>query len=212
MAELIEIGVLAALAAWIFTQFHLILAVGRIKRDIDLKRKATETFVDTRLAKLEANVGGFEARMTAQMPPNVHGEVEALQGRFDGLVADLKVRFDNLPGAMRHELLAAQGRETQEMMAAAKQASEQMRTELSAIEAQIPPEALAAQGDFRAKILKAITREPTSKELKGMGLIGETIWNAGRAWIAERMIGGTGISPGGESASYTVTRKSPYGL
>jgi hypothetical protein len=72
----------AGILLWIITQVHLLRVARRIETNIDTKRAETQAFVDRRLESLETLVGGFEARMTAQMPPNVHGELEDLKAEF----------------------------------------------------------------------------------------------------------------------------------
>lgn len=202
MVELIEIGVLAALGAWILTQFHLLFVVKRIKKDIDTKRAATEVFVSAELDKLEAAIGGFEARVHAEMPPNVHGEIESVRAEIEEFNVGLRKEFESLPERIRFTLVQEEGRQAQHMMSAAKDMNENLRTELAAVNAQIPPE---LQGDIRGKILKAISREPTKKERDSMGMVGELIWNFGRMKAAEYL---QGEGPPGTSVTYRVTKGS----
>jgi len=206
----------SGIVLWLVTQIHLLKVARRIEANIDSKREETQAFVDSRISKLEATVGGFEARMTAQMPPNLHGEIEdvraeilslnqgvQLQIQVNGDVIrkeleeqvetvrseieefniGLRKEFEGLPGRLKSELALAEGSRSQEMMAAAAQLKDGLNAEIGAINAQIPPE---MQGlDIRAKVMKAIAREPTPKERKEMGVVGELVWTAGRAKLAE---------------------------
>lgn len=201
MVEILEIGVIVALGAWVFTQFHLILAVRRIKSDIDAKRTATEGFVHDEVSRLEGAVGGFEGRVTAQMPPNLHGEIEEVRAEIEEINTGLRKEFEELPD--RIQLAAAQqaGKAQQEMMAAAADLAGKTRKELALIDAQIPPELQAT--DIRGKIMKAILREPTPKERKEMGFVGETIWNFGRMKAAEWL---QTQGPIGSSVTYRVSQ------
>ena len=155
--------------------------------------------------KLEAAIGGFEGRMTAQIPPNVHGEIEDVRAEIEQINVGLRKEFEGLPERIRFTLVQEEGRQAQHMMSAAKDMNENLRTELAAVNAQIPPE---LQGDIRGKILKAISREPTKKERDSMGMVGELIWNFGRMKASEYL---QEQGPPGTSVTYRVS-KSPYGL
>src|SRR2546428_10903049 len=85
---------------WLITQIAIARAVGRISREIDAKRAQTTSFVSTSLQsvqnatnakfdEVQQLVGGFEARMTAQMPPNVHGEPADLKAEFTRQFAEI---------------------------------------------------------------------------------------------------------------------------
>lgn len=205
--ELVEIGVISALLAWFITQIHLIRVAKRIKVDIDAKRAETQTFVDSRISKLEAVVGGFEGRMTAQMPPNLHGEIEEVRAEIESINVGLRAEFEGLPARLKQSLAGDETQRNMAMMVAAKELNEGMRGELAAVNAQIPQDMQAL--DIRSKVLKAISREPTPKERKDMGVVGELVWTAGRAKLAEWL---QTEGPPGTSVTYRVSNKSPYGL
>ena len=197
MVELIEIGVLSALGAWVFTQFHLILAVKRIKKDIDTKREATETFVDERLAKLEANVGGFEARMTAQMPPNVHGELEDVRAEIQEINVGLRKEFEELPLRIRQAYGGVKGGEFIRSDKVLEGVAEEAKA--FAIAEYDPQDAMQRQAI--EWINRPISKKAT--ELEQMAAIGA------KKFLSEFLIGRQG-SPG-TSVTYRVS-KSPYGL
>ena len=74
---------------WLVTQVHLLRVARRIEANIDAKRSETQDFVDDRIGKLETTVGGFEARMTAQMPPNMDGRLTELQTELKAQLVDI---------------------------------------------------------------------------------------------------------------------------
>jgi hypothetical protein len=84
------------------------------------------------LEKIEKEMGQFEARMTAQIPPNVHGELTELKGalveidgRMDTFATDLFKRVDDMPRLMRLEMQGEQGRQLNTLQAdLAKQGKE----------------------------------------------------------------------------------------
>jgi len=213
MAELIEASTAAILVAlagillWLITQIHLRKAVEAIRVDIDAKRTETMTFVDERLGKVEGLMGKHQALLTAQIPPNVHGELEEVRAEIEQINVGLRKEFEELPFRIQAKMMAENSARVSEMMGAAQQLNAGLKGELAAVNASLPPE--IQQMDIRAKVLKAIAREPTPKERKDMGMIGELIWTAGRAKLAEWV---QGEGPPGTSVTYRVTSKSPYGL
>lgn len=209
-----ELGLDAATAAilvaasgivlWLVTQVHLLRVARRIEADIDLKRAETQTFVDDRISRLEKTVGGFEARMTAQMPPNLHGEMEEVRAEIEEFNVGLRKEFEELPGRIQSRFALETGTRSQEMMAAAAELKDGLNRELATVNAQVPQE---LQGlDIRAKVMKAIAREPTPKERKEMGVVGELVWTAGRAKLAEWL---QAEMPG--APSVTLTRSALRG-
>lgn len=191
MVELLEIGVLVALAAWILTQVHLILVARRIKIEIDTNREGTQLFVDQRIAKIETILGQHQAALTAQIPPNPTAEIDGLRTELQEFarsvgedMAKMRDQALKLPEDVEFRIRQEQGRKAQELMSVVKDRSDELRGELQAAGRGIDPQLIQA-GDFRARILKVITREPTKKELKDMGSIGELVWTAGRAKLAE---------------------------
>ena len=143
--------------------------------------------------------------MTAQMPPNVHGEIEEVRSEIEQINVGLRKEFEDLPERLKTATMGELSGQAKQMMIVAKEKAGDLRNELAAVEATIPP----GEIDLRGKILKAITREPTPKERKDMGTIGELIWNLGRMKAAEYLQ--EQGSPG-SSVTYRVTSKSPYGL
>ena len=195
----------SGIVLWLVTQIHLLKVARRIEANIDSKRGETQAFVDSRIGKLEAAVGGFEARMTAQMPPNLHGEIEEVRAEIEEFNIGLRKEFDGLPGRLKSELALVEGNRSQEMMAAAAELNAGLKGEIAAVNAQIPPE---MQGlDIRAKVMKAIAREPTPKERKEMGVVGELVWTAGRAKLAEWLQ----ADVLGSAPSVTLTRTAARG-
>ena len=92
---------LAGFGLWIATNWHIRWTKRQLQAyGVDARQK-TEAFVSRELETLGTNLGGFEARMTAQMPPNVDSRIEELETRFDGLITDMKSRFDGLPDITR---------------------------------------------------------------------------------------------------------------
>lgn len=189
MVELVEIGILAALGAWGLTQIHLLFSIRAVKRDIDAKRKGTEAFVSTNLAGLEKTflerTGALTASMDSlkeEVPSSPQAELDALRSEFSDFAKEIGKTMAELPSVLELRFRQQSGRESQEMMATARELNAGVKTELAAVNAQITPE---MAGDIRGKILKAIAREPTPKERKEMGMVGEMIWNFGRMRAAE---------------------------
>ena len=138
------VGILVAAAGivlWIVTQVHLLRVAGRIEANIDAKRTETQNFVDERLRALEANVGGFEARMTAQMPPNVDGRIADMEVALSGALDEIKAAVTGFNeartqiaaidqgigaafGALDSKLGAAFGSQGQSQLALAKMAQQ----------------------------------------------------------------------------------------
>jgi len=91
-------GVAFAVALWAVTNIRLSRGVKAIQADIDSKRTATQVFVDERLSQVEALVGGMEARLRAEMPPNVDGRLDEvhteLTAKVDALHVDVMQRVD----------------------------------------------------------------------------------------------------------------------
>ena len=196
---------------WFVTNYHIRWTKRALQAYGEDARHRTEAFVARELQTLESSYVQHTKSLTeavhqtqASIPEAGSDRFEALETRFDGLIADLKGRFENLPAELEFRIRQATGRESMEMMKVAKEQADILKTDLRALDAQIPPEMLNAQGDFRAKILKAIVREPTAKERKDMGTIGELIWNIGRAGAANWLQSGT--APGGQSVTYTVSQ------
>ena len=205
MPELIELGVAAALIAWVATQIHLIFAVRRIKRDIDTKRQATEGFVSRELMRLETAMTKQTASLKESIPEMPREELESLRTELADFAGKVGADMAQLPSRFEFALKQAAGRVSQAMMSTVKELNDGLKTELAAVETQMPPE---MAGDFRGKILKAIAREPSPKQRKELGLVGELVWNAGRAFLAEKF-----TSQGGTSVTYRVTSKegtSPF--
>lgn len=187
LALVAGIGAVAiAFVLWLWTNVH-ILRVGRaIKADIDVKRAATEAFVDSRIERVERVVADLrgEVAKSVVLPPAVlelPESMEELRGELNELVRTIGKDVASLPHAVRLELMAEAGRASQEVMQAAREKGEELKTELRALNSSIGPQV----EDMRARIVRAITREPSAKERKDMGSVGELIWNLGRMKAAE---------------------------
>jgi hypothetical protein len=122
---------LSGMFLWFVTQVHLLRVARAIRSDIDGKRAATEIFVSAELDKLAKDIGGFEARIHAEMPPNVDGRIAALDEelkvilgnveenvlqRVDAIDRGLKAamdtldsRLDQLPARARQSMLGVEG-------------------------------------------------------------------------------------------------------
>jgi len=195
-------GVALAIGLWAVTNLRLSRGVKAIQADIEAKRTATQTFVDERLSRVEGLVGGMEARLRAEIPPSLQGDVQEVREEIETINVGLRKEFEDLPARVatmvRDVANSEAGVRTKEMMSAATQLSAGLQGELNALGAQIP----AAEVDLRGKVLRAISREPTKAELKGMGPVGELVWNFGRMKAAEWLQTG----PSGNGAvTYTVT-------
>ena len=121
MAETIVDPILAAiliailgLALWIVTNWHLHRGVQRVRVDIETKRKATEEFVQAEVSRMGAYVetqmksfgdkiagdlGGFEARVHAEIPPNPQGDIEAVK-------AEVLAKVDTLGAYVESQMAA----------------------------------------------------------------------------------------------------------
>ena len=111
-----------------------------------------------------------------------------------------------LPGRIRLEFAGEQGRESVQVGNAMKELNADLKTQLAAVEAQIPPGlAVDAQGIY-GKIMGAIARDPTPKQRKDMGTVGELIWNIGRAGALNWLPAQGQAGAGGTSMTYTVTQ------
>ena len=204
MVELIEIGVLSALGAWVLTQIHLIFAVRRIKADIDQKRSATEAFVKQHLGTLgtdlEQHLGGFEARMHAEIPPNVHGELEEVRAEIEEINVGLRKEFENLPNRIRGSFGGSGDAEQRQFLAMAKESEGAMHdaVTMQAALAQNDPEVL------RASTVKRVMDMQVSKAYaKDHPLIVAAL-ELGKPKLLEML----GVSSGtGTSVTYRVTSK-----
>lgn len=196
---------LIALGAWVFTQFHLILAVRRIKDDIDTKRTATEAFVDERLGKVETLVGGFEGRMTAQMPPNVHGEIESVREEIAEINVGLRKEFEALPGRIKAQYMQERAIQAQHINAA----SSEMGAELEArLQAAVPEGYDDAASALERQMIDFI-RKPIDPKLEKKDPSAAMVQRFAKWGMARFM---EGRDPSGSSVTYRVSNKSPYGL
>ena len=112
MPEILEIGVVVALGAWVLTQIQLIRTYNRIGRaqeairsEIDAKRAETQEFVETRLAahgeRLEGILAVHTTSITALIPPNVHGELEDLRTELSDFAKHVGEDMSTLPMRLR---------------------------------------------------------------------------------------------------------------
>jgi len=201
----------AGIALWFVTNLHIRWTKRALQAYGEDARHRTEAFVARELQTLESSYVQHTKSLTervsalqAGIPEAGSDRLEAIDTRLDGLIADLKGRFDNLPAELEFRMKQASGRESIQMGIAAKELNEELKTGLAAVQAQVSPEALLQGGDIRAKILQAISKEPSLKQRKDMGMLGELIWNAGRAGLANWLQGAQ--APGGQSVTYTVTQ------
>ena len=106
-------GVAFAVALWAVTNIRLSRGVKAIQADIDSKRTATQVFVDERLSQVEALVGGMEARLRAEMPPNVDGRLDEvhteLTAKVDALHVDVMQRVDMIDRGIQAALQSLDG-------------------------------------------------------------------------------------------------------
>ena len=190
---------LAGFCLWIATNVHIRWTKRELQAYGTDARKLTEAYVSRELEALGTNLGGFEARMTAQMPPNVDGRLEELEGSLDGLIDDLKGRFDALPTALTDHLEAFRAREGVQMKIALREQGEGLSDELKAAQVALGP--MQVQGDPRAAIMKAITR-PTPAKFAKENPLAAMIMDAGKVKMAEWLQ----TSEGG-TVTYTVKSK-----
>jgi len=189
----------AGVILWIATNLHFwrrtSKAVVTIKADIDAKRAATETFVRDELdglrgkldaielkmpggalESLRADLGAFEARMHAEMPPNVDGRLEELHDGIQGLANEIGKDIKGLTT----QLAGFVGMQGQDVLAMQKLASA-TGDELKAVQAQLAPQ---AGQDPRARILQAITRPTPAKFAKDNPLAALVV-DAGKLKLGE---------------------------
>ena len=189
---------LSGIALWLVTQFHLLRAVKNIKKDIDSKRKATEGFVVEHLktlqSSLEGDLGGFEARMRAEIPPNMEGDMAELRAELNDFAKHVGEDMASLPNKIQLAVVRPDGIAQKQLEAMSVEA----QNELRAMNAMIPAEMV--QTDVRAAILKNLTR-PVSPKFSKENPLGALIIDAGRVKLAEWLQ--TGQTPGG--VTYTVT-------
>ena len=117
----------------------------------------------------------------------------------------MKGRFDALPGALGTWLSTERAREGYAITRTLAQQGEELSDELKAAQVAMGP--IAAQGDPRAAIMKAITRPTPAKFAKENPLMAMIV-DAGKVKMAEWLQ----LTPeAGTSVTYRVS-KSPYGL
>ena len=104
----------AGIALWAVTNYHIRWTKRALQRYGEDARVRTEAFVARELQALESSyvqhTNSLTERVSALQEAIPESGTEALEARFDGLVADLKGRFDNLPGELEFRLRQAQGR------------------------------------------------------------------------------------------------------
>lgn len=206
-AMLAALGSIAlAVALWIVTNVHVLRTGRAIKADIDSKRTETEAFVHKEVDRIESAVGGFEARMRAEMPPNVDGRLDEVVARFDTLVLDLKSRFDEvhtlvdeLPNRVKLDFQRPAALEMKQLEKMAEEAG----TSVEAVARSIPTEGM----DPQSMLIKALAR-PTPKAWAAKNPLAATLVDLGKVKAAELFgFGGGNALGNGSSVTYTVSRK-----
>lgn len=105
------LSVALAVALWIVTNLH-VLRVGRsIKADIDAKRSETETFVRDELTGLKSSISGdmaalgsMEARLRAELPPNLDGRFEELSTAVEARGNESKAEIEVLVAQLHRDM------------------------------------------------------------------------------------------------------------
>ena len=207
---------LAGFGLWIATNVHIRWTKRQLQAYGTDARQQTEAFVGRELAALGGKISDLRTQSTSASPNErldalaaqleaSAGDAEKLEERFDGLVEDMKGRFDALPGALGTWLSTERAREGYAITRTLAQQGEELSDELKAAQVAMGP--IAAQGDPRAAIMKAITRPTPAKFAKENPLMAMIV-DAGKVKMAEWLQ----LTPeAGTSVTYRVS-KSPYGL
>lgn len=208
------VGILVAAAGivlWIVTQVHLLRVATRIEAGIDAKRAETQNFVDTRLRELEKNVGGFEARMTAQMPPNVDGRIADMEVALSGALDEIKAAVTGFNeakaqiaaidqgigaafGALDSKLGAAFGSQGAANLALQKMAGEAGADIQDAMQG-----AMSDQSNPLVRQLYAQLMRPVSEKWSAAHPVESLVVQAGKAWVAQNVLPqltGQGVAEG----------------
>ena len=172
------------MALWFVTQLHLLRVARRIESNIDAKREATEAFVDTRLRELEKNVGGFEARVTAQLPPNVHGELEELKAEFTRQFQAIDRGISAALGSIDHNFKA--------VVSGLSQQEVEMRKELALAsgELDVTLQEAMAQADTSNPLVRRLyawAAKPVDPKLEAKNPIGATVLQFGKAAMLDKL-------------------------
>ena len=203
------------IALWVVTNLHLRWAKNQLQRYGTDARQRTEAFVARELQALEVSARSNAEKLTARvsaiqagLPEGVTERLDTLDTRFDGLVGDLKGRFDELgqayetlPTRIRQSFGGVSGQEARADDKSIRAVTEEFKA--------MAVQDLDPQQVMHRQLIEWMNR-PVSKKASPAE---EAITLLAKRAAAQLLLQGQGaLSPGGENATYTVTRKSPYGL
>lgn len=219
--EAMIVAVSVGFVLWFVTQWNVVRTGKAIKADIDSKRTGTERFVDERLGKLEAIVAGMEGRLTAQIPPNVHGELVELQAKLEGTEQALQAKVDaidrgiaaalekieeaitGVPRTLEMHELARRSVQERDLRARIDEAGEELQ---EIAEGELAP--YVDQGDpFATEMLKW-AKKPVDADYESRSPIGAGLLRVMKGAVAKE----AGILRGGKTTSSASKGGSPYGV
>jgi len=190
----------SGIVLWIVTQFHLLRVARRIEFNIESKREETQKFVDSRLGKVEEAIGGFEARIRSEIPPNTDGRLKEIDDGIQAALATLDVKLAELPERFRMEINAMRSVDSREM--------KKLANEMAAVYGETALEENPELRDPKNALMQRILASKLPAGYEEQNPLGALLWQAARAQIVSQV---NGTTPG-ISVRRSGSEKSPYGL